>query len=291
MQIHATPHNGDAAGRVEGLSEALPHADWPEITRMLTQPWPNGAAEFDVRWWVAEASQTGQTVPAVRELAERWGWAKSRVHDLLTAPNRWACGVPGLVWPSRSEPVPAPLFGGDFEDPGPLTHADVVARSVRWLRTYHGCEIALAEIVTAHPYYPDAIGWRVRHRGWSVLVEAKVSRSDFAADRKKPIHSSPDNYPGQERWYLTPPGLVSPSEVPPGWGLAECGKRTVRVVAQPDRCVVGPDQLYTELIPGRSRADFGLLLAALRRHQLGVEWFHEVAKFAPMLPGPSAVAK
>ena len=146
-------------------------------------------------------------------------------------------------------------------------HAQLVQRAVAWLRNRQRCPVVLAEISTAATVYPDAIGWR---RGYSLLVECKVSRGDFHADRKKLIHRLPDSAPGIERWYLTPPGLVGAHELPPGWGLAEAHRKRVQVVVQatPEHSV------------GRYRQDALILSSALRRHQLGVEWHNDEARFA-----------
>ena len=49
---------------------------------------------------------------------------------------------------------------------------------------------------------PDAIGWKRASR--SVLVECKISRADFLADRDKPFRQKSDLGLGCERFYLTP---------------------------------------------------------------------------------------
>ena len=52
----------------------------------------------------------------------------------------------------------------------------------------------------------DAIGWkRACH---SVLVECKISRADFLADRDKPFRQKPEFGVGSERFYLVPEGLA-----------------------------------------------------------------------------------
>jgi hypothetical protein len=66
---------------------------------------------------------------------------------------------------------------------------------------------------------PDAIG--VKSCGESFLVEVKVSRADFLADKKKPWRKSDFNAYGSYRAYLTPKGLLSPDEIPYGWQLWE----------------------------------------------------------------------
>ena len=181
-----------------------------------------------------------------------------------------------MYW--RETPIPEVSEDPDWAPPGALTHADLVRRAYSWLVGRHGCLIAFAEIGTSAEVHPDAIGFcRPTGKGcdWSVLVECKLSRSDFRADRNKPIHTDPDGCPGQERWYLTPPGLVSAHEVPEGWGLAEVGARSIRVVAP---APIG------DWRPTRARQDMIILAAALRRHQIGVRFDIGTGKFAPAFP-------
>ena len=35
---------------------------------------------------------------------------------------------------------------------------------------------------------------------------------------------------GKERWYMTPPGLLKPEQIPEGWGLIEARKRCRTIV-------------------------------------------------------------
>lgn len=142
-------------------------------------------------------------------------------------------------------------------------HAILVEAAVRWLRNQRRCPRVFAEFTTAAPSIPDAIGWRGM---WSELVEVKVSRSDFFADRKKP-HVAGGRCMGNVRWYLTPPGLVKREELPEGWGLAECAGR-VRVVVEPD-----PQET-----PDKDR-EVLLLLSAIRRFELGVPWDEKRGRF------------
>ncbi len=64
------------------------------------------------------------------------------------------------------------------------THADLVERAARWLRSTKKCGVVLTEFVTSSPETPDAIGWTYGGN-WSILVECKTSLSDFYADSKK----------------------------------------------------------------------------------------------------------
>src|ERR1700690_3489990 len=99
-----------------------------------------------------------------------------------------------------------------------MTHAQLVEKGVRWLRSYRGGEVR-AEQACPSGERPHAIGWeRACH---SVLVGCKVTRSDFLADRAKPFRLKPEQGVGCERFYLVPTGLLRREELPQGWGLLE----------------------------------------------------------------------
>lgn len=138
------------------------------------------------------------------------------------------------------------------------THKELVARSVRWLRTEHRCKLIFAEMVTAASTTPDAIGWS--HDGFSRLVEVKISRSDFFSDRKKLASLAPDWAMGRRRWYFTPEGLVRPEEVPEGWGLAYAAGKKVKIALEAPERVLGSFAQAEETL---------LLLSAIRRLSLG----------------------
>lgn len=63
----------------------------------------------------------------------------------------------------------------------------------------------------------------------SLMIESKVSRSDFKADFKKPERHS--GGVGTYRFYITPVDLIAPDELPKGWGLLFCdGNKIIEVV-------------------------------------------------------------
>ena len=140
-----------------------------------------------------------------------------------------------------------------------MTHAQMVEKAVRWLRSYR-CGVVLSEQACVSGEMPDAIGWkRACH---SVLVECKVSRADFLADREKPFRVKPEKGVGSERFYLTPPGLVKVEELPAGWGLLERGRGRIEMVqasAKNLRTAAG------------FRSEMNLLLASLRRVEVRIE--------------------
>lgn len=99
-----------------------------------------------------------------------------------------------------------------------ITHADLVAAAKRYLKRVGKCSIVAAELRSAAPSTPDAIGWRCGL--WSTLIECKVSRGDFLRDQKK-WHRRPEYMPCNRRYYMTPPSLLSIRDLPERWGLIE----------------------------------------------------------------------
>ena len=140
-----------------------------------------------------------------------------------------------------------------------MTHAQLVERAVRWLRGYR-CGVVLSEQACVSGEMPDAIGWKQACH--SVLVECKVTRADFLADRAKPFRLKPEKGVGSERFYMAPPGLVKIEELPAGWGLLECRRGRVEML-QPSvknlRTAVG------------FRYEMNLLLSSLRRVEVRIE--------------------
>ena len=112
-----------------------------------------------------------------------------------------------------------------------MTHAELVERAARWLRNSRGCGVVVTRACVWTTEQPDALGWNAT--GASLLVECKASRADFLRDRKKPHRKYPGKGMGNYRYYLTPPGLVGLEELPEGWGLLECGPRSVRLRRRP----------------------------------------------------------
>ena len=140
-----------------------------------------------------------------------------------------------------------------------MTHAALVRIAVGWLRRYR-CGVVLSEQACITGEMPDAIGWKQACH--SVLVECKVSRSDFIADRNKPFRLQPQFGVGAERFYLVPSGLVMPDELPPGWGLLEYRARTVGVVRRSQKNLRSERGFLAEM---------NLLLASLRRVEIRIE--------------------
>ena len=140
-----------------------------------------------------------------------------------------------------------------------MTHRQLVEHAVRWLRSYR-CGVVLSEQACVSGEMPDAIGWkRANH---SVLVECKVTRADFLADRGKPFRKKPEDGVGCERFYLTPLALVKPEELPSGWGLLELRRGRIELVQNSAKNLRSAAGL---------RYEMNLLLASLRRVEVRIE--------------------
>lgn len=98
--------------------------------------------------------------------------------------------------------------------------------AIRWMKK-QGFSVVASNIRAAQSReIIDAIGFRDL---CSILIESKVSRSDFLADRKKPERQKGAKGLGTYRFYICPVGMIDPQEVLPlGWGLLYSdGKKVV----------------------------------------------------------------
>lgn len=141
-------------------------------------------------------------------------------------------------------------------------HAELSKIAVKWLYrpssgNGHGCNIAMSECRSGYVgEIPDAIGFRLEHPGSvSVVVEVKVSRSDFLADRKK-AHRIAGGM-GDYRYFMCPEGVIKVDELPVGWGLLWInGRGHVKPMAGPV-CYAGGrfDTFQEQLAAWKQAAD------------------------------------
>ena len=140
-----------------------------------------------------------------------------------------------------------------------MTHVQLVEKAVRWLRSYR-CGVVLSEQACVSGEMPDAIGWkRACH---SVLIECKITRGDFLADRAKPFRLKPEQGVGCERFYLVAAGLVRHEELPQGWGLLEHNRGKIEMIQASGKNLRSATGF---------RYEMNLLLASLRRVEVRVE--------------------
>ena len=140
-----------------------------------------------------------------------------------------------------------------------MTHEKLVSFAVAWLRSYR-CGVVLSEQSCLSGETPDAIGWkRACH---SVVVECKISRADFLADREKPFRRKQEMGMGCERFYLAPAEMIALAELPAGWGLLEIRGRSIEMLHCSNK----------NLRSARGfRHEMNLLLASLRRVEVRIE--------------------
>lgn len=121
-----------------------------------------------------------------------------------------------------------------------MTHAELVERAKKWMLSGYKdsnrhrqvkCGFVLTEPSNPSSEIPDAIGW-TRYR--SVLVECKVSRSDFLSDKKKPHRQCSAIGMGSFRFYFCQPGIINVEDLPEKWGLAWCYPKIVKVKKLPE---------------------------------------------------------
>jgi len=129
------------------------------------------------------------------------------------------------------------------------THSQLVKRAIKWLWAQLGCAVVISEMVS-RSQEPDAIGF---YPTYSILIECKISRSDFFNEKNKP-HFRNRRCMGNKRYYLAPPGMIQPEELPFGWGLMEPTEKRIKIIKDAewnlDKNHVG---------------EIGLLVSAMRR--------------------------
>lgn len=148
------------------------------------------------------------------------------------------------------------------------THAQLISIAYKWVLKNESVGVAFKELNTncSNGEYPDVIAFGAW--GYSVLIEVKVSRSDFLSDKNKPFRKDPERGMGTRRFYCCPTGLIKESDLPDGWGLIyvnETGKAT---------CVLNPYKgkiVNNVVIKGHDgfkkniHAEHGIMYSALRR--------------------------
>jgi hypothetical protein len=120
-----------------------------------------------------------------------------------------------------------------------FSHQELCSLAVKWLqrspgRTGPACQVAFSEAKGGwNGEIPDAIGFRTAAEDeGSVVVEVKVSRADYLADRAKAHRQDGTLGMGLYRYYMAPAGIISVQELPQRWGLVEVSSKGVlRVLA------------------------------------------------------------
>lgn len=125
---------------------------------------------------------------------------------------------------------------------GPMTHKQLVRRMSNWLRNSKGYSVVIAELATRNSETPDVLGF---HAGASMMIECKVSRSDFLADREKRFRRCEELGMGDQRVTMRyDPFFQRKFELPYGAAAAVCEDLVRRgILRNPDTflmCEVAP---------------------------------------------------
>jgi hypothetical protein len=150
-----------------------------------------------------------------------------------------------------------------------FTHKDLILIAYRWVLKNASCGVAFKELNTLSSECPDVMG--IQGGANTVLIEVKVSRSDFFADRKKPFRIHPEKGMGTYRFYMCPTDLIKPEDLPFNWGLIYVG------ATGKAKCIVNP---YCKTTTGNiwsggfekknQGAEIGMMYSVLRRlHIMG----------------------
>lgn len=157
------------------------------------------------------------------------------------------------------------------------THNQLVRRIAAWFKSRHKSSIVMAEFVTSAQEIPDVLA--MQSGAHSVLVECKVSRSDFLSDKNKFFRRQEDYGMGDKRYYAAPAGLINAEELPEGWGLLEVDEYRVIEIVEP---------IHKE---ANKRRECLMLMSAIRRleistavfviHDMECECEHQLTAQAP----------
>jgi len=113
-----------------------------------------------------------------------------------------------------------------------MNHGELVERAARWLANSQGCAVVVTELAGGAEE-PDAIGWN--GGGGSILIECKVSKTDFLADKLKYSRRLPELGIGDQRYYFVPPALAEYAldHAQVDWGICKVYPRKVVTVRKP----------------------------------------------------------
>ncbi len=96
-----------------------------------------------------------------------------------------------------------------------LTHHELCQIAYKFLKR-NGFKVCFHDrfvAVTSTGEQPDAMGFR---NSASCLIEAKCSRADLLADRKKRFRKNPSLGMGDWRFFISEPEIISVEDLPPG---------------------------------------------------------------------------
>lgn len=130
------------------------------------------------------------------------------------------------------------------------THREGCDIAAKYLANKMNCGAVFIESLPfTNTESPDAIGFRPG--GCSILMEVKVTRSDFLSDRKKPHRIDPAIGMGDWRFYVCPEGVIKVDDLPEKWGLFYfTARKSLKPIHVPDMQITSMQSVahYTNYI-------------------------------------------
>lgn len=135
-----------------------------------------------------------------------------------------------------------------------FSHSFLVDIGAVWLHKkasniYYRCQFVCKEFnAQGTNEIPDIFGLRPNN---NVLIEVKVSRSDFLHDFKKDGRNDEKLQLGNYRFYLVPKNLVKPDEIPNKWGLLEFDGKDIEMAKKPEKvegCDYAASAIYYSIL-------------------------------------------
>lgn len=158
------------------------------------------------------------------------------------------------------------------------THAEGCQIAARYAKTKMNCGIVFVEPNPQTNFEsPDTIGFRPA--GCSILFEVKVSRGDYTSDKRKQHRMDPSRGMGDWRFYVCPEGMISPNELPAGWGLFYFTSRgSLKPVAVPHFASSLQTPAHYQMLLDRHAMSGGRMPGYLQTIQLDMERFGNTQK-------------
>ena len=145
-----------------------------------------------------------------------------------------------------------------------MNHRELVAYSKNWLIRKTRCAFAFTEIKCINAEIADVIGFA--SGDYSILIECKVSRSDFLKDCKKSFRN-PNSVTGvgKYRFFSCPNGLIKSSELPANWGLIYFSEQGKGEMIWNPYCASLTGNIWSGGFEFNKDAERNILYSALRR--------------------------
>jgi len=143
-----------------------------------------------------------------------------------------------------------------------LTHSELIEIGYKWCLTK--CAFAFKDLATINSETPDVIGF---NSNGTFLLEAKTSRADFLADKKKRFRKRPEEGMGDWRFFICEAKLININELPEMWGLIEINQnKKALTVFNP----FGNGNIYYKWEKNKKNhlSEKGMMYSALRRLQI-----------------------